>query len=387
MPRLLALFLVFLLACNNPDKAPVRPDSGVQLPEAKAFDTTLDGKKVKLAFLKSGKMQAAVTNYGARVVSLWVPGKGDSLVDVVLGFGNIHDYVAAEERFFGAIVGRFGNRIAKGKFTLDGKSYQLDINNPPNTLHGGRTGFHSRVWDMEQPDDSTVLLTYVSKDGEEGYPGEMTVRVRYQLAADSEFNVDYEVSTIGKTIMNITNHNYWNLDGEGSGSIAAHRLQVNADKYTPVDSTLIPTGIETVEGSVFDFRTARAIGADIDTVNNTQLRYGKGYDHNFVLTKGKTATPELVATISGSQSGITMQILTTEPGLQFYGGNFMKSQHIMKNGSRDDFRTAFCLETQHFPDSPNQPGFPSTVLEAGQTYKSKTVHRFGKVGGFKSIAR
>lgn len=371
--RFLPILFIFLIACNNSEKETV---SGVKLPEAKAFDTTLDGKKVGLAILKNGKMKAAVTNYGARVVGLWVPATADSLVDVVLGFDNIYDYVMAEERFFGAIVGRYGNRIAKGKFTLDGKTYQLDINNPPNTLHGGRKGFHSTVWDMQQPDDSTLVLTYVSKDGEEGYPGELTVKVTYQLTSNLEFNIDYEVHTNQKTVFNITNHNYWNLDGEGAGPIADHLLQVHADQYTPVDSTLIPTGIETVKGTVFDFSKPRLIGNEIDTINNAQLRFGKGYDHNFVLTKGKTDKPELAATVTGGKSGISMQIFTTEPGLQFYGGNFMKSRHKMKNGSRDDFRTAFCLETQHFPDSPNQPGFPSTVLEPGEKYSSKTVHRF-----------
>ncbi|MCR6722576.1 MAG: galactose mutarotase [Chitinophagaceae bacterium] len=370
--RFLPILLIFLIACNNVEK---EESTLVKLPEAKAFDTTLDGKKVRLAILKNGKMQAAVTNYGARVVGLWVP-KADSLIDVVLGFDNIHDYINAEERFFGAIVGRYGNRIAKGKFSLVGKTYQLDINNPPNTLHGGRKGFHSTVWDMQQPDDSTLVLTYVSADGEEGYPGELTVKVTYQLTSNLEFNIDYEVSANQKTVSNITNHNYWNLDGEGAGPIASHLLQVNADQYTPVDSTLIPSGIETVEGTAFDFRRARFIGDEIDTISNAQLRFGKGYDHNFVLTKGITEKPELAATVTGGRSGISMQILTTEPGLQFYGGNFMKSQHTMKSGSRDDFRTAFCLETQHFPDSPNQPGFPSTVLEPGAKYSSKTIHRF-----------
>lgn len=339
------------------------------------FDTTLDGRKVSLVMLENSKgMKAAVTNYGARMVGLWVP-VADSLVDVVLGFDNIHDYVMAEERFFGAIVGRFGNRIAKGKFSLDGKSYQLGINNTPNTLHGGVKGFHSVVWEIVESTASSVELKYVSPDGDEGYPGELTVFVKYSLNDENELSFDYKLKSDQKTIANVTNHNYWNLNGEGSGTINNHLLQVAAKQYTPVDETLIPTGIEPVAGTPFDFTSPKPIGRDLDTVNE-QLKYGLGYDHNFVLDKGVTAKTELVAIVEGDKTGIEMKIYSDCPGLQFYGGNFMKSQHVLKSGARDDFRTAFCLETQYFPDSPNQPSFPSVIIEPGKEYTSRTVHVF-----------
>jgi aldose 1-epimerase len=370
---LMALLGLGLLSCQNTAEETAKP---VQLPKAEQFDTVLDGKKVELAWIRNSKgMKAAVTNYGARMVGLWIPMGEDSLVDVVLGLPGIREYITAEERFFGAIVGRFGNRIAKGQFTLDGKSFQLGINNPPNSLHGGRLGYHSVVWDMEQIDSSALLLRYISPDGEEGYPGQLTVEVEYRLTDANEFAIDYRVSSDQRTIANITNHNYWNLNGEGSGSINDHLLQISAERYTPVDSTLIPTGIEPVAGTPYDFRQARTIGSGLDSTH-PQIRYGLGYDHNFVLDKGITTEPMSVATIKGNKSGISMEILTTEPGLQFYGGNFMKSVHTMKNGSKDDYRTAFCLETQHFPDSPNQPAFPSTVIEPGKVYTSRTVHRF-----------
>lgn len=373
-------FVFFSCANNQNNKTEMNStaDSAVAatLPGAATFDSTIDGKKVQLAFIsnKNG-IKAAVTNYGARMVGLLVPDKNGVPTDVCIGFDNINDYAGAAERYFGSVVGRFGNRIAKGKFTLDGKEYQLALNNGVNTLHGGPKGFHSVMWDMVQPDSSSVVLTYVAADGEEGYPGKLTVKVEYRITDADEVVMNYEISTDKKTVVNVTNHNYWNLNGEGSGTINDHELMIKATKYTPVDSTLIPTGIETVIGTPFDFTTAAKIGSRIDA-DNTQLKYGKGYDHNYVLDKGITAQPELIVTVKADKSGIAMDVLTTEPGVQFYGGNFMNSLHILKSGAKDDFRTAFCLETQHFPDSPNQPSFPSTVLEPGTTYKSSTVHKF-----------
>ncbi|MFM6976292.1 MAG: galactose-1-epimerase [Sphingobacteriaceae bacterium] len=375
-----ALALV-LFSCSNNKKAEenstaktILPQS--QLPDAARFDTTLNSKKIGLVYLsnKNG-IKAAVTNYGARMVGLLIPDKNGNPTDVVVGFDNIHDYINAAERYFGAIVGRFGNRIAKGKFTLDNKTYQLSLNNGVNTLHGGPKGFHSVVWEMNQPDSSSVVLTYVSPDGDEGYPGTLTVKMEYRLTDDNELHMNYEISSDKRTVANITNHNYWNLNGEGSGTINNHELQILAQKYTPVDSTLIPTGIETVKGTPFDFTAATKIGQRIDA-DHIQLKYGKGYDHNYVLDKGITAKPELIASVKADKSGIGMDIFTTEPGVQFYGGNFMNSLHTLKHGAKDDFRTAFCLETQHFPDSPNQPAFPTTVIEPGKTYKTSTVHRF-----------
>jgi aldose 1-epimerase len=250
----------------------------------------------------------------------------------------------------------------------------LFTNNGPNTLHGGKKGFQDVVWDAKQLNDQQLELTYLSKDMEEGFPGNLTVKVIYTLTDDNELKIDYQASTDKKTVVNLTNHAFFNLNGEGSGSILDHQLQINADTYTPVDSTLIPTGkIETVEGTPFDFRKPTPIGARINE-ENVQLKNGKGYDHNFVLNEGAGQHP--AATISGDKSGIIMEVFTQEPGLQFYSGNFMQSKNIFKSGAKDDFRTAFCLETQHFPDSPNQNSFPSTVLDPGQTYRTTSVYKF-----------
>ena len=373
----------FYFSCQQPaeESGEVKQESkdsviSVKLPAPESFSDSLDSKPVFIFFLKNKQnMQAALTNYGARMVGLWVPDKNGKLLDIVAGFGSLKDYVSSEERYYGAIVGRYGNRIAKGKFSLDGKSYKLDINNPPNTLHGGRTGFHSRVWDALQKDSQTVIFSYVSPDGEEGYPGKLTVSVTYRLTDDNALYMNYEVYTDKKTVINITNHNFWNLNGEGNGTINNHELMIAATHYTPVDSTLIPVGIAPVANTPLDFTKPMKIGVRLDQ-NNEQLKFGNGYDHNFVLEKKKTGGPELAAVVKGDLSGIVMEILTTEPGVQFYGGNFMKGRYIYKNGSRDEYRTAFCLETQHFPDSPNQPAFPSTVLEPGKKYFSETIHRF-----------
>ncbi|WEK37443.1 MAG: galactose-1-epimerase [Candidatus Pseudobacter hemicellulosilyticus] len=346
-----------------------------KLPAKANFDQTVQGKQVSLYYLSNkNNYRAAISNFGARMVGMLVPDKTGQLTDVVIGFNDLNAYLKGD-RFAGAIVGRFGNRIAKGTFKLDGKTYKLDINNGVNTLHGGRTGFHSRVWDAVQPDSHSVVLTYVSANKEEGYPGKLTATVTYTLTDDNELRIDYAVTADQKTVANLTNHNYWNMNGEGSGTINNHALLVKASKYTPVDATLIPTGIEPVSGTPFDFTTAKKIGSRLKA-DDAQLRYGAGYDHNFVADKGITAQPELIATITGDVSGIKMDILTTEPGLQFYGGNFMSRANLLKSGTRDDYRTGFCLETQHFPDSPNQPTFPTTVLEKGKTYTSSTIHKF-----------
>jgi len=341
------------------------------LPNAAAFASTVDGAPTTLYSLKnSGKIQAAITNYGARVVSLLVPDKNGVLTDVALGYDSIGPYVHGPETYFGAIVGRYGNRIAKGKFSLNGKTYTLATNNGPNSLHGGKKGFGAVVWTGKQVNDSTVQLSYVSKDGEEGYPGTLNVSVTYTLAGDA-LRIDYAASTDKATVANLTNHTYFNLNGQGSGTINNHVLQIAAGRYTPVDSTLIPTGkLDSVAGTPFDFRQPTAIGARIGQTDQ-QLTYGKGYDHNFVLDG---STPAV--TITGDQSGIVMTVTTDQPGVQFYGGNFMTGANTLKDGKKDDYRGAFCLETQHYPDSPNQPGFPSTEIKAGQTWKSTTVYSF-----------
>lgn len=346
------------------------------LPFASAFDTVINGQQVGLYYIQNKNgLKAAITNYGARVVGLLVPDKNKVIRDVVIGFDKLIDFIQSEEPFFGAVVGRFGNRIAKGRFSLNGQTYQLDINNGVNSLHGGRTGFHNRVWKVIDANSFSITLSYLSVDGEEGYPGNVTTRIKYSLTEDNELKMEYTITTDKATVVNVTNHNFWNLNGEGSGTINNHQLRIAAEQYLEVDSTLIPTGITKVENTPFDFRTYRAIGERL-SIKNTQLKYGIGYDHNYVLYKGLTNQPELVASVRGDQSGIQMDVYTTEPGMQFYGGNVMKGKHTLKSGARDEFQTAFCLETQHFPDSPNQPEFPSTVLEPGKTYKSSTIYKF-----------
>ncbi|HRP58654.1 aldose epimerase family protein [Agriterribacter sp.] len=360
----------------------VAPDACVPSLEHKNFEDSIDGKPTALYILKNkAGACAAVTNYGGRLVSLVVPGKDGKPVDVVVGFKDVQDYVSSTEPYFGATIGRVGNRIAKGKFSLDGKTYTLFTNNGPNTLHGGKKGYQDVVWDASQPNDSTLQLKYLSKDGEEGFPGNLDITVLYTLAANNALKIDYHATTDQKTVVNLTNHAFFNLNGEGSGTINDHLLQINADKYTPVDATLIPTGqLEPVEGTPFDFRQPTAIGKRIDTVNNLQLKNGRGYDHNFVLNENDPTTLHEAAEATGDKSGIVMKVYTTEPGLQFYGGNFMQGKNTFKSGVKDDFRTAFCLETQHFPDAPNQKNFPSIVLEPGKVYKTSTVYAFSVSG-------
>ncbi|HYF29584.1 MAG TPA: aldose epimerase family protein [Chitinophagaceae bacterium] len=376
---------LLMSACNNQggeattttgDSASQQTDSHL-LPRKEAFLDTVDGKPTTLYVLRNkNNMQAAFTNYGGRLVSLLVPGKDGKLVDVVVGMSGVRAFVESTEPYFGATIGRYGNRIANGKFTLDGKEYNLPKNNGPNTLHGGTKGFQYVVWEAKMIDDKTLELTYLSKDGEEGFPGNLQVKVTYSLTDSNELKMDYEATTDKKTVVNLTNHAFFNLNGEGSGTINDHVLWINASRYTPVDSTLIPTGkIEPVAGTPFDFTNPTAIGARVNN-DHVQLKYGRGYDHNFVLNENKGTGLNHAATVTGDKSGIVMDIYTAEPGLQFYGGNFMQGKNSFKNGKKDEFRTAFCLETQHFPDSPNQPSFPSTVLQPGQTYKTSSVYKF-----------
>lgn len=362
---------------TSTDSATVKAPAAT-LPDANSFRDTVDGQPTALYTLKSKNATAAITNYGARVVSLIVPDNHGVLTDVALGYDSIGKYIHQPETFFGAIVGRYGNRIAKGQFKLGGKTYTLAKNNGPNSLHGGKKGFGDVVWTGKQLDDHTVELSYLSKDGEEGYPGNLKVKVTYTLTDSNALKISYEATTDKATVLNLTNHTYFNLNGQGSGTINNHTLRLNAGQYTPVDSTLIPTGkIEAVANTPFDFRTPTAIGSRIDQ-DNIQLKYGKGYDHNFVInrTAGDRGLT-LAATVQGDASGIVMNVLTEEPGIQFYGGNFMQGTNPLKNGKKDEYRGAFCLETQHYPDSPNQPSFPSTELKPGQTYQTTTVYQFG----------
>jgi aldose 1-epimerase len=362
-------------ATNMTDSTTATP----KLPQASGFERTIDGKKTHLYILKNKNgVEAAISDYGAHLLSLLAPDKNGKLTDVVLGFDELEGFQKSSDSYFGATIGRYGNRIAKGKFNLEGKEYTLFKNNGPNTLHGGKHGFDSKVWDAKQIDSSKIELTYLSKDMEEGFPGNLKVKVVYTLNDDNSLKIDYLATTDKTTVVNLTNHTYFNLNGQGSGTILDHSVQLAADNYTPVDSTLIPTGkVEPVAGTPFDFTKATKIGARINDDNNEQLKFGKGYDHNFVLSKHDISTP--IATVIGDKSGIKMEVFTEEPAMQFYTGNFMQGKNTIKGGGKDDHRTAFAMETQHYPDSPNQPTFPSTVLKPGQTYKTQTIYKFSVV--------
>ncbi|PSR55754.1 galactose-1-epimerase [Adhaeribacter arboris] len=387
---ILGIFLLALGGCNSGSKnqsaettnsqatdSTATASQEVSLPAKADFQNTISGKKTDLYVLKNkNNVQAAITNYGGRLVSLLVPDKAGKMTDVIVGFDKLQPFTEGADTYFGALIGRYGNRIAKGKFTLDGKTYTLATNNGPNHLHGGKVGFSRVIWDANQTNDSTLVLTYVSKDGEEGYPGTLTSKVTYTLSSANELKIAYEATTDKKTVLNLTNHSYFNLNGAGSGTILDHQLQINADRYTPVDSTLIPTGkIEALAGTPLNFKKATIIG---DRINDThqQIKFGKGYDHNYVLATQRSATLKPAAAVLGDKSGIYMEVSTQEPGIQFYSGNFMTGSNQIKGGKKDEYRSAFCLETQHFPDSPNQRNFPSTVLAPGQTYKTSSVYKF-----------
>lgn len=345
---------------------------------SKPFGQTPDGKQVDIFTLtnKNG-LVAQITNFGGIVTSLSVPDRDGKMADVVLGFDDLDGYVN-EHPYFGALIGRIGNRVAKGKFTLEGKEYTLAINNGPNHLHGGLKGYDKVVWKaqpIETADGPSLRLMYVSPDGEEGYPGTLTCGVTYTLTNDNTLKIEYDAVTDKATPINLTQHSYFNLAGHNSGDILSHEAMINADNFTPTDETLIPTGeIWAVEGTPMDFRTFAEIGARIDS-SYEQIKFGGGYDHNWVLNNkdGKLA---LAASFYEKTSGRLMEVLTTEPGVQFYVGNFLDGSNVGKGGAVYNYRNGFCAEAQHFPDSPNQPGFPTTILQPGQTYKQTTAYRF-----------
>ena len=345
------------------------------------FGRTADGTVVDLITLRNGNgIEMTVLTYGGIIKSLKTPDKSGTFDDIVLGFDSLESYLPPNKPpYFGALIGRYGNRIAKGKFTLDGHTYTLPINNDPNSLHGGNRGFDKVVWTpdaFQHGDGVGVVLTYTSADGEEGYPGTLKAKVTYTLTEDNRLVVDYEATTDKATVVNLTQHSYFNLSAGKSADILGHELMLNAAQYTPVDATLIPTGeIASVDGTPFDFRAPTAIGARIDA-KNEQLTRGKGYDHNWVLTRDHDGL-SLAAKVTEPLTGRTMTIETTEPGIQFYSGNFLDGTLTGKGGRVYPHRGGFCLETQHFPDSPNHPNFPSTTLKPGDTYKTQTVFKFG----------
>jgi aldose 1-epimerase len=368
------ILLLGLLACHAPEiKKPTLSD----FVKKENFATTIDGKNVSLYYLhNSSGLQMAVTNFGGRVVALWVPDRQGHYEDIVLGYDSIQEYINSKEPYFGASIGRYGNRIANGRFTLDGKTYQLAQNNNGQSLHGGPKGFHNVVWDVQQPNESELVLKYVAKDGEEGYPGALSVVMTYTLTEQNEFRIEHQATTDQATVLNLTHHSFFNLHGAGNGTINDHELWIDADRYTPVDSVLIPTGeLALLEGTAMDFRTATAIGYRVDA-NFEQLQKGRGYDHNYVLNRTAGQSLSRVASVYEPKSGRVMEVYTTEPGLQFYGGNFLDGQSIGKGGKPYAFRTAFCLETQHFPDSPNKSQFPSTVLRPGENYHHTCIYKF-----------
>jgi aldose 1-epimerase len=346
--------------------------------KASDFQKTIDGKVTNLYLLKNDKIQVYITNYGGRIVSILTPDRYGQMGDVVLGFKSIDDYLSANGPYHGALIGRVGNRIAKGKFTLDGKTYSLPINNNQNHLHGGPEGFNNRVWEVKAVDQSSISMNYLSKDGEMGYPGNLDVQVKYSLNNENELLISYKATTDKSTPVNLTNHAFFNLAGEASGTINDHLLRLNADNFTPVDETLIPIGENrSVEGTPFDFRIPKTIGRDLNQQNtNTQMNYGGGYDHNFVLNKENEGEMSLAGYVIDPKTGRRMDIFTEEPGIQFYGGNFMDGSDIGKYSKKFLYRESFALETQHFPDSPNQPSFPNIILLPGDIYKTKSIYKF-----------
>ncbi|KGE14080.1 aldose epimerase family protein [Sphingobacterium deserti] len=344
------------------------------LPDPAGFEHKIEHKNTHLVVLKNRSgMQVAFTDYGARIVSVLVPDKFGDLRDVVLGFNSIQEYIDADEQYHGATIGRYANRIANGKFTIGNESYTLDQNNGRNCLHGGPTGFHTKVWDRQVSFTNKIDFYYVSKDGEEGFPGNLKVCVSYELTEDNEIIISYKAETDKETVVNLTNHAYFNLDGEGHSDILQHWVTIPADNFIPINEYQIPEGEEMpVDGTAFDFRSAKQVITDING-DETQLAHGNGYDHSFVNSQPFSLP---AASAYATSSGIKLDVFTTEPAVQFYTGNFLTGTDKGKSGGTYFSRTAFCFETQHYPDSPNQSTFPSTILNPGEVFESKTIYRF-----------
>ena len=373
----LGVWSALMLSCSSPAPSPTKEAAQPGPLKGQPFGSTKDGQAVEIYTLTNAKgVEARIMTYGAVLVSLKVPDTAGKLDDIVQGFDSLDGYIQnPPPPYFGAVVGRYGNRIAKGRFTLDGKEYKLAVNNGPNALHGGLRGFDKVVWTAKSPDTQSVELTYVSKDGEEGYPGNLTSTVTYSLNDNNELKLEYRATTDKDTVLNLTNHSYFNLAGQGSGDVLGHQIMINADRYTPVDAGLIPTGeLPKVEGTPFDFRQPHAIGERINAADQ-QIKLGGGYDHNFVLNRSG-ASLELAARVTEPTSGRVMEVLTTQPGMPFYTGNFLDGSFKGKGGKVYQRRYALCLETQHFPDSPNHPAFPTSELKPGEEYHYITVFRF-----------
>jgi aldose 1-epimerase len=363
-------FVVTLLTLALCAQTP--PSKGSSSMNHQPYGTTPDGAAVELYTLSTAHgMRAEIITYGGAVVRLTAPDRHGKFADIVLGMDNLDGY-RSEPNYFGALIGRYGNRIGHAGFTLEGKPYHLPKNDGENTLHGGLRGFDKRVWKARAAGGG-LELTYTSADGEEGFPGKLTATVVYTLTDQNELKIDYSATTDKPTVVNLTNHSYFNLAGEGT--VLKHEVTILANRFTPVDSGLIPTGeLQPVAGTPFDFTKSTAIGARIDA-KDQQIQFGRGYDHNWVLNSGGGAMAK-AAEVYEPTSGRVMEVWTTEPGLQFYTGNFLDGKVIGKGGTAYPFRGAFCMETQHFPDSPNKPKFPSTELKPGQTYHTTTIYKF-----------
>ena len=357
--------------------APKEQKQDVVLFDVKDFTAEVDGRQTSLYTLKAGDLVMQVTDFGGRVVSLWVPDKDGKHDDVVLGYNNIDSYINNKgERFLGAVVGPYANRIAAGTYTIGEETYHFPQNNHGQTLHGGDKGLDMVVWDVEDVNDSTLVLSYVHADGQEGMPGNLKVVMTYALTSDNEFKVDYVAQTDKPTHVNISHHSFFNLKGEGNGTINDHILYINGSKTTPVDKVLIPTGeIVDVAGTPFDFRQPKAIGTDLE-VENEQLTNGGGYDHNWVLDRVTEDGMELAASVHEPASGRFMEVYTDQPALQFYGGNFFDGTTEGKYGRALKYRESIALETQKYPDTPNHENFPTTLLKPGETYTHSCVYKF-----------
>ena len=368
-----ALSVALLLSCSQKNE-----EQGVTIFDAEAFTAEVDGKVTSLYTLKAGDLVMQVTNFGGRVVSLWVPDRDGKLEDVVLGYNNIDSYINNRgERFLGAVVGPYANRIAGGTYSIGDETYHFPKNNNGQTLHGGFKGFDMVVWDVEDSNDSTLVLSYLHADGQEGIPGNLKTVMTYSLTSDNEFKVEYSAQTDKATHVNISHHSFFNLKGEGNGTINDHVLYINGSKTTPVNRVLIPSGeIADVESTPFDFRHPKEIGRDLD-IENEQLANGAGYDHNWVLDRVSASDLELAATVYEPASGRKMEVWTDQPALQFYGGNFFDGSTTGKYGKTLNYRESIALETQKYPDTPHNPHFPSTLLEPGQEYTHVCVYKFG----------
>lgn len=385
---ILFVLLFSISACKqNTTKKPIKTNHHQAAPMSKNinpsnFKSEIEGDSTDLFILENkAGIKIYFTNYGQRIVALHTPDKNGNMEDIVLGCNTLEGYSKPGTGYFGATIGRYANRIAAGKFSLDGITYTLAQNNGTNNLHGGNKGFDSVVWDVDMVNEQEIQFSRTSPDGEEGFPGNLTVKVRYALTDSNELQIFYEAITDKKTIVNLTHHSFFNLKGEGNGNIESHLIEINADHYTPVNEKLIPTGeLSSVAGTPMDFRVQKSIGQDINE-NFNQLDLAGGYDHNYVLNSNPTNTDSLTfaARVIEPELGRTMEVYTNEPGIQFYSGNFMDGSVQGKNGNAYVKRGAFCLETQHFPNSPNQDSFPSTVLNPREKYTSVCVYKFGIV--------